>query len=201
MEYPVLVIDLETSGLPLCSKFDVFQFPSHRVDYEPAHVMSYAYVLAETPADLQQSKINSALVQPATNYVVQWSGHGLTWEQCNSEGVSLDELHHVWCKCKTVVAYNVMFDYNVLAAEFMRRGYLIRPKLIGCIMQSTISVLKLERWPKLGVALELFGMDFTQYNLHQASDDLRASIELWNAQQDMARVEEAKRRVKEKGLG
>ena len=116
-----LIVDTETDGLP-----ERFESGASRVDNWP-RVVQLAFMLMDT----RKRKLSEVdlLVRPEGFEVPEESTkvHGITHDQAMAEGVSIQEALMVFqsflaMRPLTLVAHNLPFDGNVLAAEGKRAG-------------------------------------------------------------------------------
>lgn len=112
--------------------------------------------------------------------------HGLSLEHLHETGHPAPEIiskfFDDYDRSKTLVAHNLAFDYNVLAAEAIRYGLRAKSKIASkvCTMEVSTPVLKLRggfrggyKWPKLSELHQyLFKEDFE--GAHDALIDVRA---------------------------
>lgn len=112
--------------------------------------------------------------------------HGLSLEHLNETGRPAQEIIPLFFDdydaSHTLVAHNLNFDYNILAAEAIRYGLRAKTKIERkvCTMESSTDLLKLRgpfrgqyKWPKLAELHQyLFNEDFE--GAHDALIDVKA---------------------------
>lgn len=189
----VLFVDTETNGLP-----KNYRIPPDRSDNWP-RIVQIAWVVMERPYEVITEK----------NFIIQPDGweigdseriHKISPLMAASHGVPIkkamehfiDDLDSV----QVVVAHNVAFDRNVIAAELMRAN--MRPRKVGysfyCTQMKSTDILKLPaamgfKWPRLSEAYEFFfKTNFTE--AHNAVADVKACAAVyWKLQELGAEVE------------
>jgi DNA polymerase-3 subunit alpha len=189
----VIVLDLETTGLPMMKGFNEFHAPNHQVYYDAARVIQIAWQIIDVAASGDSKLVSQEnhYILPAGLFYIHPKAaliHGITLSTVKSRGNDLStvlrflqrDLHGV----TTFVGHNVDFDFNVLVSELLRidtQHALVTPLYSlrrVCTMQSSTAHCKLFRpgggykWPKLAeLFVSLFpGRKFL--NAHDALGDV-----------------------------
>ena len=173
-----LVIDCETTGLPKDRNA-----PIRDVDNWP-RVIQLAWALydeAQTAIEIASSLIRpEGFVIPDDVQRI----HNISTERALSEGKDLAETLSALAlaaeKAEVLIAHNLDFDVNVIAAEYLRMG--LDPPFGGkkriCTMRQSAEFCGIAgkrgyKWPKLSqLHQKLFGSDFNE--AHDAGADVAA---------------------------
>ncbi len=174
-----LFIDLETTGLPAYKAYNQYYPPSQTTYYESSRIVEIAWVLAEVKKDTFTILSSKEFLVFPTFTINNSHIHGITTEDCLSRGVSfieiLDVLKKDIQKAQTVVAHNVLFDYNILLSEVYRVDKNFFNELIEKDLEDTMYIgknfLKINKFPKL---INLFNHFFLEEKIqkHRALDDV-----------------------------
>ena len=175
-----LFFDTETTGLP-----KNFQAPYTETSNWP-RIVQLAYLLVDEQGSVVEE--NNQVIKPEGYSIPLESTrvHGITTAYAKEHGVALTEvLSAFFNACRqadTLVAHNISFDRNVLAAACVRTqndtDWLSTNQL--CTMVASTNYCKIPnpyregyRWPKLEVLhTKLFGESFS--GAHDALADVRA---------------------------
>lgn len=184
MSSNVMVLDVETSGLPSkrsCSfkELDAFQ---------DARIIELAYVILN--ADMSQVIKEQSVLIRSVDVINNSDIHGITMEDLRREGVSitdaLDQLRTDLAQVNTVVAHNLEFDLKILRAEIYREygnGALlddIAKKQKICTMLYGKEIMQMKKWPKLKELYSfLTGEELIQ--THRALDDVYSCVRCFRA--------------------
>ena len=127
----ILFLDLETTGLPLLKENN--NYPDYRENamYDTSRILQIGWCYCEKFS--KQTKplignINSVIRKPEDfNDIPQKSIliHGITYEKTQIQGILINQILEgdfgkSLMDCDYIVAYNVKFDFNVLANEIHR---------------------------------------------------------------------------------
>lgn len=207
--YPLLFVDVETSGFinqinenKKSSNAFTIEKKYQDIEFENlipinGYLMSLSYVLISSPEEFHNYKIKSFLVKPFCNYEVITDVHNLTWTQCTKYGESLSILLNDWNQSKTIISYNIEFDYKVLMDEMLSRGHIVDSKITECVMKKIYSKFGLKSYKKLETSLMFYGIDPSNYNLHSSEDDLEAALKLFILCNDDKKVKNSNLQRKE----
>lgn len=181
----ILFIDTETDGLPIEYAGNGQHYPD-----EWPHIVQIAWVLSDNEGNTLSS--GSCIIKPE-GFIIPNEAvaiHGITTERALQEGKPrkqvMRKIQNLLCKAGYIVAHNLVFDANVVAAEMSRCG--IHTDILYynafCTMVGTTDLCKLSfpdetvpnghyKWPKLIELYEfLFGESFT--GSHDALTDVKA---------------------------
>lgn len=190
----ILVIDIETNGLPISYVSAKKQngFTNLRLlnelRFEECRAIEVAMIIVDFENDVATVKYEwTSLVSqnvPISNSDI----HGITEQDVKNDGVHMDvvleELSNQLDLVDTIVAHNADFDLQVLASECKRHGWLsllerIDDKSVVCTMLLGYKTLKLPRWPKLVNLYERLSLQKAT-RAHRALDDCRMCLTCYN---------------------
>lgn len=172
-----LFIDTETTGLPLDDSFSI-----DTINNWP-RLVSVAYILCDDCKIVRENysiiKPNGFIIPPESTKV-----HGITSAEAISKGrvlsEVLDEIKGVINECDYIVGHNIIFDINVLNAEFYRYNKTLPVSLkpYYCTMQLAKGYCGLSntKYPTLEELYTILKGD-TISNAHNAQTDAQASME------------------------
>lgn len=172
-----LFIDTETTGLLLDDSFSI-----DTINNWP-RLVSVAYILCDDCKIVRENysiiKPNGFIIPPESTKV-----HGITSAEAISKGrvlsEVLDEIKGVINECDYIVGHNIIFDINVLNAEFYRYNMTLPVSLkpYYCTMQLAKGYCGLSntKYPTLEELYTILKGD-TISNAHNAQTDAQASME------------------------
>jgi len=182
-----MVLDLETTGLPMKTRYGKFFNYKNIAKYSTARIVQISYGIYEANGTLKAMIDN--IIRPNGFVIpdIAISIHNISNEIANSEGISLKDAintfrNHI-ATVDAIIGHNVKFDINVLLSELyrMRENTLINEinsKKHVCTMKSSVNLLQLPghvmnsfKNPKLK---ELYKYLFNQEqtNCHNAKYDV-----------------------------
>lgn len=176
-ENEIPFIDTETTGLPLDDSFSI-----DTINNWP-RLVSVAYILCDDCKIVRENysiiKPNGFIIPPESTKV-----HGITSAEAISKGrvlsEVLDEIKGVINECDYIVGHNIIFDINVLNAEFYRYNMTLPVSLkpYYCTMQLAKGYCGLSntKYPTLEELYTILKGD-TISNAHNAQTDAQASME------------------------
>lgn len=116
-----IVLDLETTGLPIMGGFDKFYNPKDLDKYEPSRIIQMSWVVFDDDIIKQENHIINQSVKITNSHI-----HGITEEMCD-KGEKLDDVLRIFEKdlqdCELIIGHNIKFDYLVLLSELHRHNY------------------------------------------------------------------------------
>lgn len=124
----VLVMDIETTGLPKTMGWDLY-YPYTELDkYNTSRVIQLSWALYKADGELMGDDVNDYLLHcEDINQIENTSIHGITYEKLQEEGSSWDKVMPHFQKdvvlSNMIVAHNLLFDLNVLSADMYRHGH------------------------------------------------------------------------------
>lgn len=177
----LLFFDTETTGLPIDWNI------SHKNAENWPRLVQLAWILADEKGEIKSQK--DYIIKPDDFLIPEEATriNGISNEFANSNGVGLtkvlDEFKYYLHCSDYIVAHNLKFDFNVLAAEFWRSGisFELNEKESICTMLATIDFCNIPgfkglKYPKLVELYEkLFKKPFE--NAHSANNDAFALYE------------------------
>lgn len=195
----LIVLDVETTGVPGMKGFNVFHHPGFFQMYDSARVIQVAWkVLQIENGKLVELETRSFDILPTGMFWMNPAAesiHGISTDHIISHGCpmqeALSELQHDLQDTSYLVGHNVIFDYNVLFSEILRLwpqfpllAHSFSQLRLLCTMLSGTHFCNLWRrngdckWPKL---TELFqklfpGSDLPD-GLHDASVDVNTTTQ------------------------
>ena len=176
---PYLFFDTETTGLP-----KKFNYPISDLDNWP-RMIQLAWILSDDFGEIISQE--EYIIKPKDFLIPLESSaiHGIDDLKAKLEGKDLKDVLDVFNYTLTfsqpnLVAHNVMFDKNIIAAEFLRLridSIFLNLNSI-CTMKSSVDFCSLpnKKFPKLS---DLYFKLFNQYfdNAHNALADVKACYE------------------------
>lgn len=175
----LLFYDTETTGLPKS-----YTAPVSNGDNWP-RLVQIAYILFDSTG--KRIAANSATIKPEGFVIPKAAAdlHGITTERALAEGRALlpvlGSMHKRRMEADVIVGHNIVFDENILGAEFFRAGLdhdIYKPFI--CTMKAGMDVCKLPgaygqyKWPKLvQLHTKLFNEGFE--GMHGAASDIEAT--------------------------
>lgn len=173
---PYLFFDTETTGLP--KKFNA---PISDLDNWP-RMVQIAWLLSDDSGEIISQE--EYIVRPDGFIIPSESSaiHGIDNIKAQTEGKNLKDIlevfnHALDFTSPRLVAHNIMFDKNIVAAEFLRANILSNFLDLNfiCTMKGSVDFCALpnKKFPKLSdLYFKLFGEYFE--NAHNALDDVIA---------------------------
>jgi DNA polymerase III epsilon subunit-like protein len=118
-----LIFDLETTGLVKLNKgFNNYPIFSDNESYDSARIVQIAWIVLDFDFDLIEQK--SYIIKRDNFEISNSSFHNITNERSDIEGVDFEivmmDFAKALNKCTTIVAHNILFDYNVLLNHLYR---------------------------------------------------------------------------------
>lgn len=172
-----LFIDTETTGLPLDDSFSI-----DAINNWP-RLVSVAYILCDDRKIVRENysiiKPNGFIIPPESTKV-----HGITSAEAISKGRALsevlDEIKGVINVCDYIVGHNVVFDINVLNAEFFRYNMTLpvslKPYCCTMLLSKDYCGLPNDKYPTLEELYSILKGESIA-NAHNAMTDAHASME------------------------
>ena len=121
-----LVFDIETTGLPDRRGWNDYYPPTDLPHYDSSRLVSMSYAVLGNDCNVIQT--GSHIIK-RINFSIQNSDfHGITNELSDESGITIQQLASEVEKVirdnniTTIIAHNVLFDFNVMASEFYRNG-------------------------------------------------------------------------------
>jgi DNA polymerase III epsilon subunit-like protein len=174
----ILIIDTETTGLPITIGFDKYYSPKITKYYEKSRLIEIAYIIC----DEKKNKIKevSNLIKPLDFEINNSQFHGITQKIANDSGIDLsDALNYLdedLNNIDTIVAHNKNFDLNIILSECYRQNNIeladkILSKNTECTMKLGKEIMKQYKSPKM---VELYKFLFKKEVLqeHRALSDV-----------------------------
>lgn len=209
MRWPrCVVLDTETTGLPLIGPWRGFSNPLQRPqDYAHVYVLSLGYAVSDAPGDAPGDTVSERLlsfpgVDPEQGEAFRI--HGITRALMSERGempeTVLREFHALLVEREGthLVGHNVQFDVFAIAASMARLGMRAEAEhVIGmprvCTMHAGTPICRLPgrygnyKWPKLSeLHQHLFGCGFE--GAHSAAYDVRATLACFDRMREMGCV-------------
>ena len=114
----MLVLDIETTGLPLTKGYNNYYSPKDTQKYNSSRIVSIA---------LLNDKLEHYKVLKPTDFTIKNSHfHGISQEDALKKGISLQEFFDPSIlqsieECDFILGHNINFDINVLLSELYRQ--------------------------------------------------------------------------------
>ena len=128
----ILFFDIETTGLPTS-----FSIKPSKTEHWP-HIVEIAWIISDYDSDVAL-KEKRFIVKPEGYQIPVESSriHKITHKKAELEGVSVNfvikEFLNDLETCNVLVAHNIEFDKNVIAAELYRQN--INPKILNKLLE------------------------------------------------------------------
>ncbi len=152
----IIAFDTETTGLPVMPGFGRYHLPSSTRYYDGSRIIDIAYIVYS--ADGRVLKKQEFLIKPDGFEIKNSHIHGITQEYAQKNGMSIDlAINYFYEDLKsasTIVAHNLLFDFNILLSECHRIRHagmieLLPTLLRRCTMEMGKRKLNLLKNPKL----------------------------------------------------
>ena len=160
----IMVLDTETIGLPLFKSYDSYYDPKESKYYDKARIIELGYIIYKDGVKIKTvSSLINLNVDINNSHI-----HGITKLECQEKGYNIVNVMNDFYKdlltVDTIVAHNIMFDYNILLSELYRLNSNkiideLNSKELLCTMKIAQKKLKLTKRPKL---VELYYMLFSE---------------------------------------
>jgi DNA polymerase-3 subunit alpha len=181
----IMILDIETSGLPIVKRFNVYHNPKELQYYENSRLIELGYSIYS----IDKVKISDTcnLVKPDTFTITNHHIHGITHQMASTKGLPINVVLNILDKeidyVGAIVGHNIMFDVTIILSECYRYGFTnllnkILQKELICTMKMGKQYLKIPRGPSLAVLHRtLFKKYITQ--THRALDDVNLCAECY----------------------
>lgn len=147
-----LIIDVETSGLPITKGFDKWHSPELHEYYDTARLVQIAWKVLDEQYNEKWSE--NYIVKRDNFSIKNHQFHGITDEISDEKGISLDsifeKLFASLLECEYIIAHNIGFDENVILNhtfrindQHLRKRWMSMKRL--CTMKLTQDILKLPK--------------------------------------------------------
>jgi len=183
----VMILDTETTGLPMNISYGNFPDPKKTEDYESSRILQIGYIILKKDKIISEKEM---LIRPEKEYKIPKGvpeGVIIPYEKAKL-GICIDEAFSVFLddlkKVETIVAHNITFDINIILSECYRRKseYLwdniieqIKSKKQYCTMLHGKAFLKSKKSPRLTELFKVFSKEeWTQK--HTALNDANACL-------------------------
>ena len=119
-----LVFDIETTGLPDRQGWNNYYSPTDLSKYSKSRVVSASYAVLGNNYEIIQS--GSHIIKRSGFAIPNSDFHGITDEMSDKSGITVEKLASEMEKVvrdnnvTTMIAHNILFDFNVMASEFYR---------------------------------------------------------------------------------
>jgi DNA polymerase-3 subunit alpha len=173
-----LVLDTETTGIPITKGFNKYYDPSDIKYYNGSRLIELAYIIYDKDDNI--IKEFSSLVKPDNFVITNSHIHGIVQEDALTNGnllsIVMNELYRDMDMVDTLVAHNMLFDINILLSESYRMNNLdlvnkLKSKKKSCTMLVGQRAMKLYKFPKL-IELYKFLYNKPVTQIHRALSDV-----------------------------
>lgn len=176
----MLVLDIETTGLPQTKGFGNYYNPKEINKYNSSRIVSIAL--------LNDNMEKYSIIKPNDFTIKNSHFHGITQENAVKNGISLKDFFNPSIlqeieNSDIILGHNIDFDINVLLSELYRNElygiyYLLEKKNRKCSMKMGKDFFKLDKVPKLSeLYYTFFKKEFK--NQHNALSDARACYDCY----------------------
>lgn len=174
----MIILDIETTGLPQIKGFGDYYNPKDISRYNTSRIVSIAF--------LDNGGYEKySLIKPNDFTIRNSHFHGITQKKAIEKGISLQDFfsRDLLQKIKDsefILGHNIHFDINVLLSELYRQGLysiysFIENKKLKCSMKLAQDYFKLKKSPKLtDLYYTLFQKEFQ--GSHHALSDAKACL-------------------------
>lgn len=172
-----IIVDTETSGLPILKGFNNYYDPILTTYYDSSRIIELGYIVYDFKQNFKFKR--NFLIKPDKFIVTNTNIHGITMEELNKNGMSIiDALEILECDLEDVslfVAHNLNFDYNIILSEAYRcNKFSLIEKLKNvsqeCTMKMGQKFLNQKKYPKLQFLHSYFNPT-KKIQTHRAIDD------------------------------
>lgn len=178
----ILVLDIETTGLPPTIGFDKYINPKEYNMYNNCRVIEIAYIIYDR--NYNEIKRYSTLIKPDGYDINNSYIHGITHNNALTNGIDILNVFDKFLEdlnkylIKIIVSHNIKFDFNILLSECFRYD---RKDLVNylnniykdCTMKTGKNFMRYHKYPKLTELYKYcFGQTFKQE--HRALSDVDA---------------------------
>ena len=174
----ILFIDTETTGTPK----NYNAYPTDILNWP--RLVSFAFILSDNKGNVLEK--GSFIIKPC-QYIIPVEAtkiHGISTSEAISNGIDIEDallkIRQLGLSCDIIVGHNVLFDINVVDAEFFRLSpeCPLSTKPYICTMKGSVDFCNLpnKKFPKLE---ELYKILFGKYfnGAHDAMIDIEATYD------------------------
>jgi len=182
-----LVIDCETTGLPVIGGGGHFLPPNETKYYDCSRLIELGYAIISKKDNTLNIKNQKSMLILPDNYVIKNSNiHGIEQDMAIENGKPINEIFDIFSKdldkVHTVLAYNADFDVNVLLSEAYRYKCFdfikkFKQKKFICVLKLARKKLKLKSYKLINVYNTLYNTDVKQK--HRTEDDVKLCSEVF----------------------
>jgi DNA polymerase-3 subunit alpha len=181
----VLVLDLETNGLPEMAGFNKYYSYNDIEKYKSSRIVQCCMALYDNNGN--EIEIMDKIIKPNGYDIKNFDIHGITYEKAIKEGIELNSIisniKEYLLKSYVIVGHNINFDVNILSSELYRAkeyntAFNLVTKQRYCTMFKSRNIVKVlnangkVKLPKLSeLYLSLFHKE--SENTHDARYDVR----------------------------
>jgi DNA polymerase III epsilon subunit-like protein len=182
----LVVLDLETTGLPRTTHFGVYPTWTDSFAYDPSRIVQLAYTEWTLGEPVPSRDAVTTRLRRPEGFVCSPKAeavHGLTTARLEHEGVRfVDILHDAGLvaalrQCDYVVAHNAGFDVNILRNECFRAGWSTEDITALLPEHKVVCTCKLTQYTKLGTLHTWFYPD-AGLQFHDAGEDVWALVQI-----------------------
>lgn len=172
-----IILDTETSGLPITKKFGQYYHPSLLNYYDSSRIIEIGYIVFFSNKELFR---RSFIIKPNGFTITNENIHGITNKFATEKGHNIVDILKILecdlCDVNTIVCHNVNFDLNVLLSECYRHNSLkLVEKLQNltkeCTMLMGQKFLKQKKYPSLKFLYTHLNNTNNNLKCHRALDD------------------------------
>lgn len=123
-KHKIMILDLETTGFPDRISFDKYYPYTETKYYNNSRIVQIAFGIYYEDGTI--SKSYNYIIRPNGYTINNENIHGISHQKAFNEGVEMNSILSILDQelddCKLIVAHNLIFDINILAAELVRHG-------------------------------------------------------------------------------
>ena len=193
----LICIDTETTGLPTRKGgFDEYYHYSETSNYDSSRIIEIGYAIFNSHGRIIK-KVNH-LIKPVNIEIKNSHIHGITQKEAEDKGIkmydALIELENDLKHVDTIVAHNLLFDYNIILSECHRLNLINLINKIESLNKSCTMRLGrklIGKMPKLSVLYQfLFQKEIVQE--HRALSDVLYCLECYIKMMELRNISDKK---------
>jgi DNA polymerase III epsilon subunit-like protein len=147
-----LIFDIETTGLPITKHFNVFYTYTDNSKYDSSRIVQIAWKIIGKCPKYKDITFKNYIIKRDDFNIRNKEFHGISNEISDKDGIPFKEVIKIFMNdllnCETIVAHNIIFDYNVLLNHLYRYKLFdeietLKTKKQYCTMLNSINILKI----------------------------------------------------------
>ena len=145
-----LIIDIETTGLPIQQAYDIY-YPYYNIEkYNTSRIVQFSMMYCDEEFNILE-EVKDYIIKADKFSINNSEFHGIGNELSQNSGIPIQEVMNVFMeylqKCKYVISHNSDFDISVIKSELFRYGMMyiiaeLETKVVYCSMKDTVNLVK-----------------------------------------------------------